>query len=235
MIWYTILDNTLGLISDPCTQPPGVAAETPEILVIFPQKETRWTNASMKVVAKTARVRWWRWWTPFGKMSYGQWICKNDRRAITTDRQKHDLYFSAKQTACGMRWHRPCPWKGHVPVETVIHPGSPWSMPNFVWNTRLDRLAYLSLSLSILIHPTICCNKANYAKIRNHVTSNANIWYHSLRSTHAARERSLQNVHIAVYLIEIKTDSQNFREREREREREEKTYRIWTCNDQSKV
>ncbi len=41
----------------------------------------------------------------------------------------------------------PCPWKGHVPVETVIHPGSPWSMPNFVWNTRLDRLASLSLSL----------------------------------------------------------------------------------------
>ena len=101
--------------------------------------------------------------------------CKNDRRAVTTNSSKtRSLCFSqANSLRYAVVWAMP--WKGLV--ETVIHPGYPWSMPNFVWNRRTDGLVYKAMQTFFNSPDLICCNKANYGKIRSHVT--CNIWHHS--------------------------------------------------------
>ena len=107
-----------------------------------------------------------------------QLYCRNDRRAITMNSSKtRSLCFSqANSLRYAVVWAMP--WKGLV--ETVIHPGYPWSMPNFVWNTRTDGLVYKAMQTFFNSPDLICCNKVNYGKIRSHVT--CNIWHHSAAS-----------------------------------------------------
>ena len=159
-----------------------------KIWCFFSAKGTRWTNASIKLLKRRgwgddgdegplAKCHTYSIYTYYIILYYIilQLYCRNDRRAITMNSSKtRSLCFSqADSLRYAVVWAMP--WKGLA--ETVIHPGYPWSMPNFVWNTRIDGLVYKAMQAFFNSPDLICCNKANYGKIRSHAT--CNIWHHS--------------------------------------------------------